>query len=480
LIKAHITPKGFARLIRGVEEPLLRVSADGVGQAHPLLGEYDQNILCAECDGILGKNDDYAVRVCREFKAVLGDLFEDKAVDAERFSKFVLSMLWRASISTRGRYFGVVTFGPYQPVTKEVIFGGSSIDKIPAFKLILSRLHSDKHDVSKIITDPIRFKFERLNSYIFFLAGFRVLAVLDGRNLPSHFDALIINRTKVGGGLIKLAESTTSFATPALKVDPSLVAEALVKTGDELLEVKTVGQVIKWGIDVEGLSNIVPRTKDDVATACRNALAQANHFWGWPFLYETKMVDYVAFLDEATTPTLKAQVVLESIASGACSIEINYNVDRSNVDSIVVEANMSNAESIGKTWIKDVRLPQSVGLPSFGIRMPSTLLSSLVGASGPPFDPRTLTNIGKPDWCASTQSKSKDEKAVCDDAQLSAYDVVLDSYYHQVSNKASVADRANLRQAQQQWLAQRRTCGSDKDCLNSVYLSRIGKIREQL
>jgi hypothetical protein len=211
LINAHIIPKGFARLIRGGEEPLLRVAADGVGQAFPVLGEYDPNILCADCDGALGKNDDYAVRVCRTFKAKDGDFFEVESIDAERFSKFVLSLLWRASISIRGRFFGVVTFGPYEVIAREVIFNRRPIADIPAFKLIVSKLRSEKHDVDRIITDPIRFKFEGLNSYRFFLAGFRFLAVLDGQELEPHFDALIINRTEVFRGVFLKFEELPEF-----------------------------------------------------------------------------------------------------------------------------------------------------------------------------------------------------------------------------------------------------------------------------
>jgi hypothetical protein len=211
LINAHIIPKGFARLIRNGEEPLLRVAADGVGQAFPVLGEYDPNILCADCDGALGKNDNYAVNVCRDFKADEGYLFEVKSVDSERFSKFVLSLLWRASVSIRGRFFGVVTFGPYETIAREIIFDKRPIADIPAFKLIVSKLRSDKHDVDRIITDPIRFKFERLNSYSFFLAGFRFLAVLDGQELGSHFDALIINRTKVFRGVFLEFEDLPEF-----------------------------------------------------------------------------------------------------------------------------------------------------------------------------------------------------------------------------------------------------------------------------
>jgi hypothetical protein len=46
---------------------------------------------------------------------------------------------------------------------------------------------------------------------MFCLAGFRLLAVLDGRELGRHFDALIINRTKVFRGVFLKFEELPEF-----------------------------------------------------------------------------------------------------------------------------------------------------------------------------------------------------------------------------------------------------------------------------
>jgi hypothetical protein len=105
LIRAHIIPAGFGRLINISQKPLLKFVADRVGEAIPQL-EYDPNILCEDCDNILGKTDEYALDVAKKFKAqkanAEGNLFEIEKVDCDRFTKFVLSVIWRASISDRG------------------------------------------------------------------------------------------------------------------------------------------------------------------------------------------------------------------------------------------------------------------------------------------------------------------------------------------------------------------------------------------
>jgi hypothetical protein len=213
LIGAHIIPRGFAKLIRSdPKTELLQVQGHEVDKAFPQLGETDNDILCAECDGKLGKHDAYAVDVCRFFKPDKSAAsFEDPKIDAERFSKFILSLLWRASISKRGRYCGVVTFGPYERPAREIIFGARSISEMKAFKLLVSKLRSPVHDVNRIITDPVRFKFDGLNGYVFFLSGFRIHALLDGQKLATHFDALLINRTKVFRGTYLEFEDLPEF-----------------------------------------------------------------------------------------------------------------------------------------------------------------------------------------------------------------------------------------------------------------------------
>jgi len=53
LIKAHIIPAGFGRLIRG-PGPNMSLSLEKVVEAKPQLGEFDTELLCNDCDQKLG------------------------------------------------------------------------------------------------------------------------------------------------------------------------------------------------------------------------------------------------------------------------------------------------------------------------------------------------------------------------------------------------------------------------------------------
>ena len=88
----------------------MQLRPDRIGIAKPELGEYDRDILCRDCDNKLGVFDDYAIDVCRAFKKKHtrdGKLFAILNVDDDKLAKFILAVLWRASISKRESFFGI-------------------------------------------------------------------------------------------------------------------------------------------------------------------------------------------------------------------------------------------------------------------------------------------------------------------------------------------------------------------------------------
>jgi hypothetical protein len=213
LIEAHIIPQGFARFIRGPDANV-KLTPERVSEAKPQLGEYDPDILCADCDRKLGLDDEYGLEVCRRYDAehiLVGDkVFEMKNVDCERFSKFVLSVLWRASISKR-KSFAAVDLGPYEDVARDVLFGARKLENMRAFEVILQRYQSVHLDPSKIYFHPSRCPFGDLNAYGFGLAGFRIMAKLDNRSFRQDWWPMVINRSNVFRGTFAVFEECSEF-----------------------------------------------------------------------------------------------------------------------------------------------------------------------------------------------------------------------------------------------------------------------------
>lgn len=210
LVEAHIIPRGFARQIMGDQKHNLKISMNSVGTTHH--GVYDREILCKCCDGKLGKLDDYALSVCQRFPmehVVTPDgLFELSDVDGDRFAAFVLSVLWRASISTRPE-FRKVSLGPFERQAHDALFGSSDIASMNSFELIVGRFVNAPIKPENFYTSPARTKMLDLNAWYFALSGFKILAKMDQRTLPRELQPAIVNSNcKLVGQFVNYGTST--------------------------------------------------------------------------------------------------------------------------------------------------------------------------------------------------------------------------------------------------------------------------------
>ena len=209
-MEAHIIPRAFARDIKDEGFPNIQLRPDRVGHAKPQSGEYDPDILCGSCDGRLGLLDDYAVTVCRDFKSRHtrdGIPFEVPGVDCEKLAKFVLAVLWRASISSRP-HFAAIRLGPYEDKARDVLFEALPLSELPAFQVTVNRYESARTNVEGIYTHPVRHRKNPRNRYSFSAGGFHFVAKLDARPLPKNVAPLALSgRGTFRGQFQKLEES---------------------------------------------------------------------------------------------------------------------------------------------------------------------------------------------------------------------------------------------------------------------------------
>jgi len=150
-------------------------------------GVFDPAMLCAECDALLGKLDDFAIRIWRRFPKhhrTVDDGFIMDCVDGDRISKFILSILWRASTSTRPECRSV-SLGASEALVQEVVFGIRPLSHIPMYQLLLSRfLRHPRFNPAHNCTLPISRNIEGFRAWSFSLYGFSVLAKLDIMPFP--------------------------------------------------------------------------------------------------------------------------------------------------------------------------------------------------------------------------------------------------------------------------------------------------------
>ncbi len=85
------------------------------------IGLYDQSILCATCDQIIGNYDDYAKTILIDQISLYKHsknpcyIIPSNKINYIKLKKFFISLIWRASISKRAEY-ARVSLGPYEDI----------------------------------------------------------------------------------------------------------------------------------------------------------------------------------------------------------------------------------------------------------------------------------------------------------------------------------------------------------------------------
>ena len=172
-------------------------------------GEYEGGLLCKECDNtIIGGYEDYARRalyggnlpIPRQVGVVNGknrhgvSLSACSNVDYRLFKLFLLSVLWRASISTRP-FFSEINLGPHEEVLRNMIFT-SNPGEVYNYPILFLTYKNNRSMPVDLITQPRTNKLKSGHrASIFMITGMVYLFYISapGHTIPQHILAETIS-----------------------------------------------------------------------------------------------------------------------------------------------------------------------------------------------------------------------------------------------------------------------------------------------
>jgi len=190
LSKSHIIPDFMYQDLYDDKHKIFLLNpyeqAKGEGYVkRPSSGEYESEILCSECDiKLLGKYEDYARKAIYggQLPANECPTFENyknqhgieftvcKNLNYQKFKIFLLSIVWRAGISSR-QFFSVISLGPHEEKIREMIFNGvaGNVDDYPIF---IMTFVNDKSVPKDFVAQPQRRRTkDGYNVFIFMIGG---------------------------------------------------------------------------------------------------------------------------------------------------------------------------------------------------------------------------------------------------------------------------------------------------------------------
>jgi hypothetical protein len=152
--------------------------------SRPSTGEYEGGLLCADCDNIIiGGYETYARNALYAKEEGISDLPECtnfitnggvkftrcRNVYYKEFKLFLLSVLWRASISSR-EFFKEVNLGPYEETIRQMIYNGDP-KEADVFPILMMTWINDKFFPTDLVGQPGINRKENGIRYIFIIAG---------------------------------------------------------------------------------------------------------------------------------------------------------------------------------------------------------------------------------------------------------------------------------------------------------------------
>lgn len=197
LCKSHIIPKAvFRDAMADDKEHGLNKITDQRLEIGKMAGEYEY-LLCRDCEELVGKYDEYGIKFLRqevgqglvEFngETVPDDIQLLSEVDLEKLRLFIISVLWRASISSR-EFFSDVTLEQCEITAKQLIKKELDLTEY-LFPFIIGK-YSGHPAADKIIIKPGLVVIEGVNFCNLNMTGFNFTVKVDPRPLPQRLTIL--------------------------------------------------------------------------------------------------------------------------------------------------------------------------------------------------------------------------------------------------------------------------------------------------
>lgn len=202
LKKSHIIPDFMYSGLFDKSHSLIKINFDHSSHNKLFSGEYESNILCANCDNtILGSLENYGRKIIYGGKRDKNDNikeYEDfikgsivlciDGVNYHKFKLFLLSVLWRSSVSSRP-FFKNVNLGPYEEMIRLMILNNDAGDKFTT-PFFLSHLSKDVD--SNIITSPLVSKKDG-RKYLFLIDGLWFMFFVSQNKVPDDIQDFILD-----------------------------------------------------------------------------------------------------------------------------------------------------------------------------------------------------------------------------------------------------------------------------------------------
>jgi hypothetical protein len=221
--RSHIIPSFMYQDLFDEKNRIYQIQSEGgtiKQRGYRQTGEFDKDILCHSCDNeALGKLDRYASlilydgysKICGYREHPNGMKYSYCAdIDYAQFKLFLLSILWRASISKRP-LFDEVQLGPHEERIRQMLPDSDPGEQLEYPCLIMTSLHLKEHP-NDIVAQPSHARVNGGHVYKFLIGGLFYIFFISKHIIPSDLSDVAIN----SDGEVKIIHFPPRLASKAL------------------------------------------------------------------------------------------------------------------------------------------------------------------------------------------------------------------------------------------------------------------------
>lgn len=209
--KSHIIPDFMYKGLFDNQHFINKIRTSPINKIGKIpTGEYDSDILCKQCDNnIIGRYETYSskalyggmlpVSECPNFSngTINGiDFIGCSNIEYHKFKLFLLSILWRASISSRP-FFKYISLGVNEEnIRKMILKGEGGDDRI--YQIYIVSLIQNKTIPHELICQPHKFARNGNEGFTFFINGlFYIFLIHANSSILSGLNPSINRRNKM-------------------------------------------------------------------------------------------------------------------------------------------------------------------------------------------------------------------------------------------------------------------------------------------
>ncbi len=195
-VDAHIIPRSFFVEHADNRYPSREITdLENVFPKKRPIGVYDHNILCGICEAKFSCADDYGYSFFHpsvdyslktDGRGTYAYLIEN--VDYEKLKRFLLSVLWRASVSTQ-EFYAAVNLGLHEERVRGLLQQGNP-GTPDDYSIYVERFNYPANLVA--MRCPLEVAFGDVEAYQFVLNGFLVHIKVDEKPFPQELQAIML------------------------------------------------------------------------------------------------------------------------------------------------------------------------------------------------------------------------------------------------------------------------------------------------